>query len=124
MSWRRRLAAVGVVLVGVLLWIVIPAYVAAGMALDNPAWDNPDDPALDPARGGPFVDRTSWWPPGRHYEWTGAITGTHRRAVDPWGNPVGGHVWTAAVALATGAAVVRVVRGRRPEQSATTPSWL
>lgn len=103
----------------VLVWAVLPTLAAAGLALDHPAWSAP---GIDPPAGPLAADEPSWWPPGHRYRWTGQTSGASIERVDPWGSPAAGHVWTAAVATATGGLAWWLWRGdarpalpRRPD---------
>lgn len=77
------------------VWMVLPAFAAAGKALDHPAWS---DPTSGHGGGPPISDTTSWWPPGRRYEWLGGNPSRVYQAVDPWSSPWQGHLWTAVIA--------------------------
>lgn len=94
-------------------WTVagVPAFAAAGLALDHPAWSGPD---VDPPLGPVSVDETSWWPPGSRYEWMGQSTGRTIVKVDPWDSAATGHLWTGCVAAATGFLVFWLWWGSRP----------
>ncbi len=109
-STRRTLIA-PLVAAAVLVWAALPAFAAAGLALDHPAWSAPD---IDPPAGPLTADEPSWWPPGHRYRWTGQSTSASIERVDPWGSPTAGHVWTATVTAATGFAVWWLWRGARP----------
>jgi len=91
-----------------LVWVEVPGFAAAGLALDHPAWSDPD---VDSPAGAPAVDETSWWPPGRRYEWTGQRTGNTFEAIDPWNSTFIGHLWTAGVVAGTGLFVYWLWRG-------------
>lgn len=88
------------------IWFGLPAFAAAGLALDHPAWSDPDDPAIGHAESS-----TSWFPPGTRYEWIGGTSSQRRVEVDPWGpslvTPI---LWTGLCAGAAGVAVRFLVR--------------
>lgn len=107
----RRLLIVPLVVAAVLVWAVVPAFAAAGLALDHPAWSAPD---VDPPAGPLTADEPSLWPPGHRYRWTGQNSGEAIERVDPWGSPTAGHLWTAGVTAATGALAWWLWSGARP----------
>jgi hypothetical protein len=92
-AWRRWLAIGFVAIITAILWAGIPAMMAAGLALDHPAWARREN---DPGSTA-VSDTTSWWPPGRQYEWVGSESRVRHVAIDPWDSPTQGHVWTVAV---------------------------
>lgn len=98
----RRVLIVPLVVVAALLWIAVPSFAAAGLALDHPAWSSPE---VDPPSRPLAVDRQSWWPPGLRYVWTGQSTGSTIERVDPWGAPNLGHAWTAGMTAVAGSSV-------------------
>ena len=83
---------------------------AAGKALDRPAWS---DVTNDPGSRA-TLDATSWWPPGRHYVWTGARTGRIHTAIDPWSTSGQGHLWTALLLVIALALLLTTWRPERP----------
>lgn len=97
----RRLFIAPLVVVAAIVWAAVPAFAAAGLALDHPAWAAS---GVDPPAGPVAVDEASWWPPGHRYRWTGQSSGEAIDRIDPWGSPAIGHIWTAAVAVATSGA--------------------
>lgn len=99
------------VMAAAIVWAMLPAFAAAGLALDHPAWSAP---GIDPPAGPLTADEPSWWPPGHRYRWTGQTTGATIERVDPWGSPTAGHVWTAAVTGATGGLAWWLWRGAPP----------
>lgn len=107
----RRTLIVPLIVVAVLLWIALPSFAAAGLALDHPAWSSPD---VDPPSGPLTVDGASWWPPGHRYVWTGQSTGSTIERVDPWGAPSVGHAWTAGVTAVAVFVGAWLWRGFRP----------
>jgi hypothetical protein len=107
----RRLLIAPLVTVAGLAWTGAPAVVATAQALDHPAWSDPD---VDHPLGPVPVDETSWWPPGRRYEWIGQSTGETIVRIDPWGSATAGHVWTAGVVASTGFLGTWLWNGTRP----------
>ncbi len=107
----RRLLIGPLVLVAGLAWTSAPSFAAAAKALDHPAWSDPD---VDHPLGPVPVDETSWWPPGRRYEWVGQSTGDTIVRVDPWGSAAAGHIWTAGVTGVTGFFGRWIWKGARP----------
>lgn len=87
------------------VWLGLPMFAAAGLALDHPAWSDPDDPAVARAESS-----MSWFPPGTRHEWDGAASGQRRVAVDPWGNSFGPILWTVLCVGAAGLGVRFIVR--------------
>ncbi len=110
-SLSRRLRFAPLVVTAGIVWATLPAFAAAGLALDHPAWSAPD---TDPPAGPLTADQPSWWPPGHRYRWTGQSTGASIERVDPWGSPTAGHVWTAGVIAATGGLAWWLWRGAPP----------
>lgn len=107
----RRWLIGPLVIAAAVAWAALPAFAAAGLGLDHPAWSSPD---VDPPAGPLAADDSSWWPPGHRYRWTGRTTGEPIERIDPWGPPLGGHAWTAGIATATGLTAWWLWRGGRP----------
>lgn len=106
-----RWLIVPLLIAAALSWVAVPAFAAAGLALDHPAWAAPD---IDPPAGPLTADEASWWPPGHRYQWAGQSSGRPIERIDPWGHPAAGHAWTASVAAATGFAAWSLWRGTAP----------
>ncbi len=89
---RTASARVAIVFAAAAIWFAVPSFAAAGLALDRPAWADPDD-GTDGTR---VEKKTSWYPPGVRYEWTGRESGARRVVVDPWeeGALAGPLLWT------------------------------
>jgi hypothetical protein len=107
---RRVGALLAAVMATLAVWIGVPLYTATGLALDHPAWSKPGSGTGGP----PLVDRTSYWPPGRRYEWIDVRTGLRRSAVDPWGSSsIGWYVWTLVVAMFLALVLRAILRPRQ-----------
>ncbi len=121
-GWVTRTVTTAiVVVVAAVIWGGVPGVVAAGTALDHPAWS---DPTRDPGNMA-IEDSTSWWPPGRRYAWIGGQSGRKHTAVDPWTHLGQGHAWTAAVLLVTGAIVLVIwVKPRRRSLGTSTTTTI
>jgi hypothetical protein len=97
-------------IIGVLavIWALVPMFAAAGKALDHPAWSPSVGSASDLE-----VDQTSWWPPGRRYEWLSSEPeGRREVAIDPWDRTAEGHGWTASVVAVAAGSLLWLHRGR------------
>ena len=111
MTPLRRSLILPVVLGVGLVWVGVPSIVAAGLALDRPAWSHPE---IDRPHGSVDVDEMFWWPPGRRYEWRGQNTGETIVRIDPWDPTAIGHVWTGVTLGGTGLLTLWIWTGRRP----------